>query len=212
MLRKQRLDVAQRVLDDTVGDPAIPLHHRDRFTLLVAVVLSAQCTDARVNLVTPALFEVAPDPAALAELGVERVLSLIRTCGLAPTKARNLVALGQQLVARHGGSVPSDFASLEALPGVGHKTASVVRVQGFGIPAMPVDTHIFRCARRWGLSRGRTVEAVERDLCRLVPEPSWGRFHLQVIAFGRGWCTARGHEVQRCPMCARLGDSAKPGG
>jgi endonuclease-3 len=208
----RRVETVQAVLDEHVGDPEVPLHHRDAFTLLVAVVLSAQCTDARVNMVTPALFRAAPDPARLAALGEAQILSYIRTCGLAPTKARNLAALGRVLCERHGGAVPPDADALQALPGVGRKTASVVRVTAFGIPAMPVDTHIFRCARRWGLSQGKDVRQVERDLCAVLPPSAWGRFHLQVIHFGRRWCTARAHRDDACPMCARLGDNAGSGG
>lgn len=203
--RLERAREVSRRLDALVGTPLVPLDHTDPFTLLVAVVLSAQCTDARVNLVTPGLFRAAPDPASLARLGVPAVLEHIRTCGLAPTKAKHLVALSQQLVDLHAGVVPRDLDSLEALPGVGHKTASVVRVQAFDIPAMPVDTHVFRCARRWGLSDGSTVVAVERDLCALFEPRTWGRIHLQMIVVGRRWCAARGHDSTACPMCENLG-------
>jgi len=190
------------VLDALYPAAPIPLAHEDPFQLLVAVVLSAQCTDARVNLVTPALFAAAPNAAELAALPVARILRLIRSCGLAPTKARNLKALAQQLVAQHGGAVPKTFAELEALPGVGHKTASVVLVQGFGIPAFPVDTHIHRLATRWGLTSGRNVTTTERDLKALFPPESWGALHLQIIYFGREHCPALRHDASACLICS----------
>ncbi len=192
----------QTILEQLYPAAPIPLEHEDPFQLLIAVVLSAQCSDARVNLVTPPLFAAAPDAQAIAALPVARILRLIRSCGLAPTKARNLKALSQQLVERHGGRVPKTFAELEALPGVGHKTASVVLVQGFGIPAFPVDTHIHRLATRWGLTSGRNVDATERDLKALFPEQSWGHVHLQLIYFGRKHCPALRHDTQACPICA----------
>lgn len=190
------------ILDALYPATPIPLAHEDPFQLLVAVVLSAQCTDARVNLVTPALFAAAPNAAALAQLPTQRILRLIRTCGLAPTKARNLKALAKQLVALHGGTVPKTFAELEALPGVGHKTASVVLSQGFGIPAFPVDTHVHRLATRWGLTRGRNVLETERDLKALFPEASWRALHLQLIYFGREHCTALRHDLASCTICS----------
>ena len=190
------------MLDALYPAAPIPLAHEDPFQLLVAVVLSAQCTDARVNLVTPALFAAAPNAAELAALPVARILRLIRSCGLAPTKARNLKALAQQLVAQHGGAVPKTFAELEALPGVGHKTASVVLVQGFGIPAFPVDTHIHRLATRWGLTSGRNVTTTERDLKALFPPESWGALHLQIIYFGREHCPALRHDASACLICS----------
>jgi len=193
------------VLDRLYPAAPIPLEHEDPFQLLVAVVLSAQCTDARVNLVTPALFAAAPNAAALAALPYARSLRLIRSCGLAPTKARNLKALAQQLVAQHGGAVPKTFAELEALPGVGHKTASVVLSQGFGIPAFPVDTHIHRLATRWGLTSGRNVATTERDLKALFPPESWGALHLQIIYFGREHCPALRHDASRCVICSWAG-------
>jgi endonuclease-3 len=168
----------------------------------VAVVLSAQCTDARVNQVTPALFARASTPAAMAKLRVSEIQRLIRSCGLAPTKAKNIAALSRALVEEHGGRVPRDLATLETLPGVGHKTASVVRVQAFGEHAFPVDTHIHRLAGRWGLSRARNVAQTERDLKRLFPPEDWGRRHLQLIYFGREYCPARGHDFATCPICS----------
>jgi endonuclease-3 len=208
----RRAEKATRIratLDRLYPEVPIPLDHGDPFTLLVAVVLSAQCTDARVNLVTPALFRRAPTPGAMARLSESEILELIRSCGLAPSKAKNLKALAQQLVERHGGRVPQDFAALEALPGVGHKTASVVVSQAFGEPAFPVDTHIHRLAARWGLSNGSTVERTERDLKRLFPPESWNRLHLQIIYFGRQYCPARGHDFARCPICSWAASKAR---
>lgn len=202
MTRRDKAERIQAILDQLYPDPPIPLDHRDPFTLLVAVVLSAQCTDARVNLVTPHLFRHAPTPAHLARRSEAAILADIRSCGLAPSKAKNLKALAERLVAEHGGTVPADFAALEALPGVGHKTASVVMAQAFGVPAFPVDTHIHRLAARWGLSNGSTVERTERDLKRVFPRPAWNRLHLQIIYFGRQHCPARGHDPAACPICS----------
>jgi endonuclease-3 len=206
--RASQSDKATRIvaiLDELFPRPPIPLEHRDPFTLLVAVMLSAQTTDKKVNQVTPQLFALADTPAAMAALPVEQILAAIREVGLAPTKARNLKALSQLLVDRHGGVVPSDEAALEALPGVGHKTASVVRAQAFGIPSFPVDTHIHRLAERWGLSSGRNVETTERDLKAMFAERLWNKLHLQIIYFGREHCPARGHEVGGCPICSWAG-------
>jgi len=179
----------------------VPLLHQDAFTLLIAVLLSAQCTDKKVNEVTPALFERAPTPQAMAELGIETIQHQIRTLGLAPTKAKNIHALSLRLIQEFDGKVPQSFEDLESLPGVGHKTASVVMSQAFGIPAFPVDTHIFRLARRWGLSAGSTVEKVEADLKRLYPSEQWNRLHLQIIFFGREHCPAQRHSAD-CPICS----------
>ena len=189
------------ILDEHFPAPAIPLDHQDPYQLLVAVVLSAQCTDARVNLVTPALFARAPDVHALAQMRPTEILRFIHTCGLAPTKAKNLSALARTLVAEHGGDVPADFDALEQLPGVGHKTASVVMTQAFGVPAFPVDTHIHRLAARWQLSRARNVEETERDLKAVFPRDRWHLLHLQIIYFGRKFCPARGHDAATCPIC-----------
>lgn len=190
------------ILDELYPQPPIPLAHRDPFTLLVAVALSAQTTDVQVNKVTPALFARAATPEAMAALSVDEILALIRSCGLAPGKAKNLKRLAQTLVDDYGGRVPRDMAALETLPGVGHKTASVVMAQAFGEPAFPVDTHIHRLAGRWKLSRARNVEQTERDLKRLFPPEEWGRRHLQIIYFGREHCPARGHETKTCPICS----------
>jgi endonuclease-3 len=202
MTRSEKAERIHKILDALYPQAAVPLDHVDPFTLLVAVVLSAQCTDARVNEVTPRLFAAAPDPAAMAALGSRRIQSLIRSCGLAPQKAKNLHALSRLLIERHGGRVPRTFEELEALPGVGHKTASVVMAQAFGEPAFPVDTHIHRLAARWGLSSGRNVAQTERDLKRLFPRESWNDLHLQIIYFGRERCPARGHDLSRCPICS----------
>jgi endonuclease-3 len=191
-----------QALDALYPAPEAPLQHRDPFTLLVAVLLSAQCTDARVNQVTPKLWAVGDTPQALMSAPYDAVLAAVRPCGLGPSKAKNIIALSRQLVERYGGQVPQDWAALEALPGVGHKTASVVMTQAFGLPAFPVDTHIFRLARRWGLSDAPTVEGVEADLKGLYTPADWGKRHLQIIFFGREHCPARGHHPTRCPICA----------
>lgn len=192
-------------LEALYPNPPIPLDHSDPFTLLVAVMLSAQTTDKKVNEVTPALFARARTPAAMAALPVEEIHSLIRQIGLAPTKAKNLKALSALLVSKFGGQVPRTFEELESLPGVGHKTASVVMAQAFDLPAFAVDTHIFRLARRWGLSKGKDVEAVEADLKRLFPKASWNPLHLRIIYFGREHCPARGHDPAACPICSWAG-------
>lgn len=190
------------ILDQLYPTVDIPLDHRDPFTLLVAVVLSAQTTDKLVNQVTPGLFARAPTPQALAALPPSELQGLIRRIGLAATKAKNLHRLAQLLVERHGGEVPRSEKELEALPGVGHKTASVVLNQAFGMPAFPVDTHIHRLAARWGLSNGTSVEATERDLKAVFPEETWGRRHLQIIYFGREHCPALYHDLAACPICS----------
>jgi endonuclease-3 len=202
MTRQQRAARIIQILHERFPEPEIPLDHGDPFQLLVATVLSAQCTDARVNLVTPALFARAPDARAMAKLTAAQILPIIRTCGLAPSKAKNLAAMSRLLVADHGGDVPADIVALEQLPGVGHKTASVVMVQAFGVPTFPVDTHIHRLARRWQLSRARNVEETEHDLRQLFPRERWHALHLQMIYFGRTFCPARGHIPARCPICS----------
>ena len=209
MTRAEKARRIEVILDELFPGPAIPLEHRDPFTLLVSVLLSAQCTDERVNKVTPELFANAASPDAMVRLGVAKVRQLIRSCGLAPQKAKAIVALSRILVRAHAGQVPKRFEELEALPGVGHKTASVVMVQAFGEPAFPVDTHIHRLAGRWGLSRGTSVVQTERDLKRLWPREAWGRLHLQIIYFGRNWCPARGHDLAGCPICAWAASGAR---
>lgn len=200
----RRAEIAARiraVLDETYPAPPIPLAHEDPFSLLVAVMLSAQTTDARVNLVTPDLFAQARTPAAMAALPVETILGRIRTCGLAPTKAKNLKETSRILATQYGGVVPRELDVLETLPGVGHKTASVVVSQAFGVPTFPVDTHIHRLAWRWGLSPGTNVTRTEVDLKRVYPSEAWNRLHLQIIYFGRSHCPARGHDPSVCPIC-----------
>lgn len=209
MKRSEKGDKIREILERLYPEPPIPLGHVDPYTLLVAVVLSAQTTDARVNLVTPALFERAPTPAAMAALEVAEILGFIRTCGLAPTKAANIRRLSELLVLRHAGEVPRSFAELEALPGVGHKTASVVMSQAFGVPAFAVDTHIHRLAWRWGLSDGSKVERTEADLKALWPEAKWNALHLQIIYFGREYCPALRHDWEQCPICGWAGAKAR---
>lgn len=207
-----RAEKAQKILailDELYPAPPIPLDHRDAFELLVAVLLSAQTTDAQVNKVTPALFRAGPTPAKMAKLPVEKILACIKTLGLAPTKAKRVKALAQQLVDEFGGEVPDDLAALETLPGVGHKTASVVIAQAFGRPALPVDTHIHRLAARWGLSRGKTVEQTEADLKKVFPEDRWADAHLKIIYFGREHCPAQYHELAECPICGWAASKAR---
>lgn len=201
----RRAERAQRVgviLDELYPKPPIPLDHSDPFTLLVAVMLSAQSTDKKVNEITPALFAAAPDPAAMAALPVETIRGYIKAIGLAPTKAKNIKTTAQRLVQERDGEVPADLEALEDLPGVGHKTASVVMSQAFGVPAFPVDTHIHRLAARWRLSNGSTVARTEADLVRLFARDTWNRRHLQFIYFGREHCPARGHDLSQCPICS----------
>jgi endonuclease-3 len=202
--KAERARIIDERLDALYPNTPVPLDHSDAFTLLVAVLLSAQTTDARVNLVTPALFAEAPTTAAMNRLGEDRIRELIRTCGLAPQKAKALSKLGALLLERHGGEVPRTFEELEALPGVGHKTASVVMAQAFGVPAFPVDTHIHRLAQRWELTDGSSVERTESDLKRLFPESRWNKLHLQIIFYGREHCTARGCDGTVCPICREL--------
>jgi endonuclease-3 len=199
--RAEKARRIQRILDRLYPEADKPLDHVDPYSLLVAVVLSAQCTDERVNQVTPQLFARAETPEQMLELSVPEIRRIIRSCGLAPSKARAIRGLSRVLVDEHGGRVPADFDALEALPGVGHKTASVVMVQAFGHPAFPVDTHIHRLAGRWGLSRARNVMETERDLKRLFAPGDWGKVHLQIIYFGRQHCRARGHDLATCPIC-----------
>ena len=200
--RKTRAARILEILDRHYPTVDIPLDHGDAFQLLVAVILSAQCTDARVNLVTPALFARAPDAQAMARLSARQIMPYIRTCGLAPSKANAIAKMSRILVTEHGGQVPANLAALEELPGVGHKTASVVMAQAFHEPAFPVDTHIHRLAGRWQLSRARNVAEVERDLMAVFPRDRWNTLHLQIIYFGREHCTARQHEPAACPICS----------
>lgn len=205
--KRRRAEIAGARLAALYPSPPIPLDHRDPFTLLVAVALSAQCTDKAVNKATPALFALADTPEKMAALPAEVVLEKIRFLGLAPGKSRNLVAMSRLLVERHGGLVPEDFTALEALPGVGHKTASVVMSQAFGRPAFPVDTHIHRLATRWRLTDGSSVTRTEHDLKRLFPESEWRDLHLRIIYYGREHCSARGCDGRTCPICAELAEA-----
>lgn len=209
MTKSEKARRILEILDELYPEVDIPLAHRDPFTLLVAVVLSAQTTDKLVNQVTPDVFARAPTPERMAALDAEEIRSLIRKIGLAASKAKNLQRLSEILVAEHGGQVPRTLEELERLPGVGHKTASVVLNQAFGIPAFPVDTHIHRLAARWGLSDGRSVERTERDLKKVFPEETWGKAHLQIIYFGRERCPALWHDLDACPICSWAASRAK---
>ncbi len=212
MKRQDKALRIQQILDAHFPAPPIPLRHEDPFTLLVAVLLSAQCTDVRVNEVTPVLFARARTAEAMRRLSAATIRTIIRPCGLSPQKSKAIRALSQQLVAVHGGAVPRDLAALERLPGVGHKTASVVMAQAFGEPAFPVDTHIHRLAWRWGLSSGRSVEQTERDLVHTFPRELWNTLHLQFIWFGRTFCPARKHVPETCPICSWAMSKARRAG
>ena len=202
MKRAEKADRILTQLNELYPDPPVPLDHSDPFTLLVSVLLSAQTTDERVNMVTPGLFALASTPGEMAQVSVGDILAEIRTVGLAPTKAKNIRRLSELLVERHAGEIPEDMDALEALPGVGHKTASVVMIQAFEVPAFPVDTHIHRLAARWGLSTGKTVEKTEADLKRVFAIETWIKLHLQIIYFGREHCPARSHDLKACPICS----------
>lgn len=204
MTKAERSAYVAATLEELYPETPIPLDHRDTYTLLIAVLLSAQCTDARVNLITPALFALADTPEAMSLVPVEKIREIIRPCGLSPRKSVAISELSKILVAKHGGQVPADFAALEALPGVGHKTASVVMSQAFGIPAFPVDTHIHRLAQRWKLTSGKNVVETERDLKRAFPRESWNQLHLRIIFYGREHCSARGCDGTVCGICRTL--------
>ena len=201
MLKKERAAIVDRELDRLYPDPPIPLEHKDTYTLLVAVLLSAQCTDLRVNKTTPALWKLTDNPVDMAKVEAKAIREIIRPCGLSPRKSQAIRDLSQILVDKFDSEVPACFDDLEALPGVGHKTASVVMSQAFGHPAFPVDTHIHRLAQRWGLTRGRNVVETERDLKRAFPEVRWNALHLQIIFYGREYCTARGCDGRVCDIC-----------
>lgn len=201
MRKAERVEYIHRRLEELYPETPVPLDHRDPYTLLVAVLLSAQCTDERVNQITPALFERAETPEEMVEVPVEEIRSIIRPCGLSPRKSKAIAGLSRILVEEHDGRVPADMEALERLPGVGHKTASVVLAQAFGVPTFPVDTHIHRLAQRWGLTSGKSVVQTERDLKRLFPRESWNRLHLQIIFYGREHCTARGCDGRVCEIC-----------
>ena len=203
--QKNKAQAIAEILENLYPETPIPLQHEDAYTLLVAVVLSAQCTDQRVNQITPLLFERADNPYDMRQLEVEEIRDIIRPCGLSPSKSKAIWGLSDIIVEKHQGKVPQTFEELEALPGVGHKTASVVMSQAFGVPAFPVDTHIHRLAARWGLSNGKNVVQTERDLKALFPRESWNKLHLQIIYFGREHCPARGHNPETCPICSKYG-------
>ena len=201
MNKKDKIQFISTKLDELFPDPPIPLDYTSPFTLLVAVVLSAQCTDIRVNQVTKVLYKKAKTPAAMVKLGVERIAEIIKPCGFFNTKSKNIFNLSKTLVEKYGGEVPRSFEELEALPGVGHKTASVMMIHAFKTPAFPVDTHIHRLAKRWGLSDGSSVEQTEADLKKIFPKEEWEKRHLQIIYFGRTYCKAMGHKPENCPIC-----------
>jgi endonuclease-3 len=206
--KKDKVKAVIEILERYFPETPVPLEHKDPYTLLVAVLLSAQCTDERVNKVTPFLFKKADNPKEMMELPVEDIKEIIRPCGLSPTKSKAISELSKILIDKYDGSVPRDLVDLEKLPGVGHKTASVVVSQAFGEPAFPVDTHIHRLAYRWGLSNGKSVVQTEKDLKRLFPKELWNKLHLQIIFFGRKFCPARGHDPLQCPICSRFGRKA----
>jgi endonuclease III len=203
--KQEKVSFITATLNKLYPDPPIPLDHKDAYTLLIAVLLSAQCTDVRVNKVTPELFALADNPYKMAKVPVEKIKSIIRPCGLSPRKSQAISELSKIIVEQYNGKVPDTFHGLEALPGVGHKTASVVMSQAFGVPAFPVDTHIHRLAYRWNLSSGKNVEQTEKDLKRLFPEESWNKLHLQIIYFGREYCSARAHNREKCVICSKVG-------
>lgn len=210
MQKKKRAKIIQEILNEYFPEPAIPLKHKDPYTLLIAVLLSAQCTDARVNTITPKLFALADTPEKMSELPYEQIQEIIRPCGLSERKSKAIKGLSKMLVERYEGNVPKTIEELEELPGVGHKTASVVVAQSFGIDAFPVDTHIHRLAKRWGLSKAKNVVMTENDLKHIFPKKAWIRLHLQMIYYARAFCPALGHHVADCPICTALsGASAK---
>ncbi len=205
MKKAERVQFILDTLEQYYPETPIPLNHTDPYTLLVSVLLSAQCTDERVNQITPHLFAKANNPADMLKLSVEEIQQIIRPCGLSPIKSKGIYGLSQMIMELHNGEVPASFEALEAMPAVGHKTASVVMSQAFGVPAFPVDTHIHRLAYRWRLSAAKSVEETERDLKRLIPKDRWNKAHLQIIFMGREFCPARGHIIEKCPVCSVLG-------
>lgn len=204
MIKEKRATIVLRILNKLFPSPPIPLKHTDHYTLLIAVLLSAQCTDKKVNEITPKLFAQASDPYEMVELTVEQIESIIRPCGLAPTKARAIHRLSEILIDEYKGKIPRTLEALEALPGVGHKTASVVTIQALKKPAFPVDTHIHRCAKRWGLSCGKSVTQTEKDLKAVFPKTTWKKLHLQIIYYARQYCPAKKHSIEECPICNAL--------
>lgn len=205
MTKKEIADDIVNILEELYPEVPVPLDHTDPYTLLVAVLLSAQCTDIRVNKTTPDLFAMADNPFDMAKIPVEDIKAIIRPCGLSPMKSKAISVLSQILVDKYNGEVPQSFELLEELPGVGHKTASVVMSQAFGVPAFPVDTHIHRLAYRWKLSTGKNVSNTEKDLKRIFDRELWNKLHLQIIFFGREYCPARGHDPEKCPICSKWG-------
>lgn len=209
MTKQQRADHLLIRLEELYPETPIPLDHTSPYTLLIAVLLSAQCTDVRVNQVTPALFKIANTPEKMRHIPVEKIREIIRPCGLSPTKAAAISKLSEILIEQHNGIVPQSFEELEKLPGVGHKTASVVMAQAFGVPAFPVDTHIHRLAKRWKLTSGKNVVQTERDLKKVFPRESWNKLHLQIIFYGREHCTARGCDGKSCMLCIEVNSVSK---
>lgn len=205
MTRKERASKIHQILESEFAEVPIPLDHKDPYTLLVAVLLSAQCTDERVNKITPLLFSKADNPHDMVKMSVEEIKSIIRPCGLSPMKSKGIYGLSKILIEEYDGQVPEDMEALEKLPAVGHKTASVVMSQAFGVPAFPIDTHIHRLAYRWKLSTGKNVKQTEKDLKSCFPIESWNKVHLQIIFFGRKYCPARGHNPRTCPICKTYG-------
>lgn len=210
MNKKERAQFVVEKLESLYPNPPIPLQHKDDYTLLIAVLLSAQCTDKRVNEITPILFAEADTPQKMVKLSVPQIREIIKPCGLSPAKSKAIFGLSEILLEKHKGKVPNTFEALEALPGVGHKTASVVMSKAFGFPAFPVDTHIHRLMTRWKLTNGKNVTQTEKDAKRLFPENLWNKLHLQIIYFGREYCPARGHKPEDCPICSVTGLSNKP--
>ncbi len=203
MTKQDKAKAIAVLLEKFYPSPPIPLDHKDAYTLLIAVLLSAQCTDVRVNKITPLLFERADNPWDMAELSVDEIREVIKPCGLSPQKSKAIHRLSQMINEEYRGEIPRTLKDLESFPGVGHKTASVVMAQAFEVPTFPVDTHIHRLAYRWGLSSGKNVQQTEKDLKRLFPKPRWNKLHLQIIYFGREYCPARGHQFDKCPICSR---------
>jgi len=203
MTKSEKVNDILHILDKLYPAPEVPLQHKDAYTLLISVLLSAQCTDERVNKTTPLLFSRADNPYEMVKLSVEEIREIIKPCGLSPMKSKGIHGLSEILIEKYDGKVPNTFEALEDLPAVGHKTASVVMTQWFGLPAFPVDTHIHRLAYRWGLTSGKNVEQTEKDLKRLIPEAKWNKAHLQIIYFGREYCPARGHNWTECPICKK---------
>ncbi len=206
MTKKEKVNFIQNKLEELYPTTPIPLDHTSPYTLLIAVLLSAQCTDERVNKITPELFSLADTPQEMIKHEVETIREIIKPCGLSPRKSKAISELSHILLDKHNGEVPQSFEDLESLPGVGHKTASVVMSQAFGVPAFPVDTHIHRLATRWGLTNGKNVDQTEKDCKRLFPEEIWNKLHLQIIFFGREYCPARGHQTEQCPICSVVGN------